>query len=76
MSWKIRVASLVVVAALAACTKTPPADGAAASAAVADAGPLVPEFSSKDANHWVNGAPAMLSPMRGDVVLVEAWHRL
>jgi hypothetical protein len=27
------------------------------------------------ADHWVNGKPLSLAEARGNVVLVEAWHR-
>ena len=37
---------------------------------------LVPEFASRDAEHWVNGQPTMLADLRGNVVLIESWHRL
>lgn len=39
-------------------------------------GPLVDDFPSKDGSAWVNGAPLSISDARGDVVLVESWHRL
>ena len=31
------------------------------------------EFSTTDAGRWVNGAPAPLASLRGEVVLIEAW---
>jgi hypothetical protein len=34
---------------------------------------ILPEFSSSDAARWVNGAPAPLASLRGEVVLIEAW---
>ena len=36
---------------------------------------VVADFPSTDANAWVNGAAVKLGDLRGDVVLVEAWHR-
>jgi len=35
----------------------------------------VADFPSTDPDVWVNGAPVKLGELRGDVVLVEAWHR-
>lgn len=34
---------------------------------------LVAEFTSTDAARWVNGAPAPLGSLRGEVVFIEAW---
>jgi hypothetical protein len=34
---------------------------------------LVAEFTSTDADRWVNGAPAPLASLRGEVVFIEAW---
>jgi len=34
---------------------------------------LLPDFPSTDAARWVNGAPAPLASLRGEVVLIEAW---
>jgi hypothetical protein len=34
---------------------------------------LVAEFPATDASRWVNGAPAPLASLRGEVVLIEAW---
>jgi hypothetical protein len=34
---------------------------------------LVAEFPSTDADRWVNGAPAPLASLRGEVVFIEAW---
>jgi hypothetical protein len=39
------------------------------------AGEAVVDFPSTDANVWVNGSAVKLGDLRGDVVLVEAWHR-
>jgi hypothetical protein len=34
---------------------------------------LVAEFPTTDASRWVNGPPAPLASLRGEVVLIEAW---
>lgn len=34
---------------------------------------LLPDFPSTDTARWVNGAPAPLANLRGEVVLIEAW---
>jgi hypothetical protein len=34
----------------------------------------IPEFPSLDASRWVNGAPTSLASLRGEVVILEAWH--
>ena len=34
----------------------------------------IPEFTSLDANRWVNGPPTSLASARGEVVILEAWH--
>ncbi len=34
---------------------------------------LVADFSSTDPGRWVNGAPASLASLRGEVVVIEAW---
>jgi hypothetical protein len=34
---------------------------------------VVPEFSSSEPSHWVNGAPVSLAALRGEVVFIEAW---
>ncbi|MCC6554553.1 MAG: hypothetical protein IT372_16360 [Polyangiaceae bacterium] len=54
-------------AALAACSKSTsyPAEGAVA----------VADFPAGKTDAWVNGQPFSFSAARGDVVLVEAWHR-
>jgi hypothetical protein len=54
-------------------TPTTGTTGALANAAP-DAAP--PEFPSLDGSRWLNGAPASLASLRGNVVLVESWHRL
>jgi hypothetical protein len=41
-----------------------------------EVGEEVPEFQSTDSARWVNGAPFTFASARGDVVLVESWHRL
>lgn len=46
------------------------------SATAGSTGPLAVDFPSRDGKSWVNGAPRMLADARGDVVLVEVWHRL
>ena len=33
----------------------------------------LPDFTSTDAARWVNGAPAPLAKLRGEVVFIEAW---
>ena len=60
----LRLSTLPLVAALAACSpKSPPA------------GPMVPEFGSLSPSSWVNGAPVSLEGSRGSVVLIEAWEQ-
>jgi hypothetical protein len=34
---------------------------------------LLPDFPSTDVARWVNGAPAPLASLRGEVVFIEAW---
>lgn len=34
----------------------------------------VPDFSSLGPERWVNGSPTSLAALRGNVVLIEAWH--
>ena len=61
---------------------SPAVNGSSASVAnsaapsVTAVGEVPPEFPSIDPNRWVNGAPTTLASARGDVVLVESWHRL
>jgi hypothetical protein len=38
-------------------------------------GPAAPEFPSHDPARWVGGAPVSMASLRGQVVLVEVWHR-
>ena len=54
-------------------TNTPVATNAPHETAI---GEEPPEFPSTDANRWVNGTPTTLASLRGNVVLVESWHRL
>lgn len=61
--------------AAGACSKAKSSGAGPASSAVAEA-PPVEDFPSTDAKAWVNGAPRPLAAARGDVVLVEVWHRL
>ena len=69
--------SLLAVAAVlacGACKKDSNGSSSSSSGPVA-AGEIVAEFPSTDANVWVNGSAVKLGDLRGDVVLVEAWHR-
>jgi len=34
----------------------------------------VPDFTSRDPERWVNGAPPSTAELRSSVVLIEAWH--
>jgi hypothetical protein len=73
-----KVLSLLALAALLACgaCKKDSDGGSSSSGNTAPAaGEVVVEFPSTDANVWVNGAAVKLGDLRGDVVLVEAWHR-
>ena len=66
--------AVAVVLACGACKKDSSHDSSSSSGPVA-AGEVVAEFPSTDANVWVNGLAVKLGDLRGDVVLVEAWHR-
>jgi hypothetical protein len=52
--------------ALSGCSKS-----TSYSAETAVAAPELPD----QADHWVNGKPLSFAAAKGDVVLVEAWHR-
>jgi hypothetical protein len=52
--------------ALAGCSK--------ATSYTAESAVALPELPAQ-ADHWVNGAPLSLAEAKGNVVLVEAWHR-
>ena len=72
-----RALSLVALAGLlacGACKKDSKGNSSSSNGPVA-AGELVADFPSTDADVWVNGAAVKLGDLRGDVVLVEAWHR-
>jgi hypothetical protein len=34
----------------------------------------VPDFPSLAGERWANGAPTSLASLRGNVIVVEAWH--
>jgi hypothetical protein len=51
------------------------AEEAATRSATMVPGAEVPEFPSQDADRWLNGTPFTLASARGNVVLVESWHR-
>jgi len=65
--WLSLALAITAPASLAACSKTTSYD-AATAVAVAD-------FPADKAGSWVNGAPFSFAAAKGDVVLVEAWHR-
>ena len=73
--------SLLAVAALLACGACKKNKAAcddcptSSSSGAVSSGEAAAEFPSTDASYWVNGAPVKLGELRGDVVLVEAWHR-
>ena len=71
--------SLLALAALlasGACSKKDSnGSSSSSSGGPVAAGEAAVEFPSTDANVWVNGAAVKLGDLRGDVVLVEAWHR-
>ena len=66
-------AALVAVAAFAAMRVWRGPSGATTEYGGTLASRLLPEFPSSDAARWVNGAPAPLASLRGEVVLIEAW---
>jgi hypothetical protein len=65
--WLALALTAAAPAALLACSKT--------SSYAGDAAVAVADFPADKADAWVNGGPFSLAASKGDVVLVEAWHR-
>ncbi len=61
--------------ALALSAAAPAMAGCSRSASYsADSAVAAPELPDQ-ADRWVNGSPVTFAAAKGDVVLVEAWHR-
>lgn len=64
--WLSLVLIAAAPAALTACSKSTAYDAASAAA--------IPELPSKP-DAWINGAATTFAAAKGNVVLVELWHR-
>ena len=75
----VSLLALAAFLACGACKKNKASDcdtcASTSSSGPVAAGETVTDFPSTDANMWVNGSAVKLGDLRGDVVLVEAWHR-
>lgn len=68
--WLSLALAIAAPAALTACSSANISYDYDAKTAVA-----IPDFPADKNDSWINGAPFSFAAAKGDVVLVEAWHR-